>query len=470
MGAMTIRLKRGRNGALKSINLGILIILWAVQYCSAQQADSIKRNSTSPSTSVNGLIVDAGTGQPLPFVTVAFSGSPHATSSNSRGQYSLATTGVFKEITISNIGYQTVIKTVQPGQVNTINIKLQATTSQLKEVKVSTARNPRYHNKGNPAVELIRRVIEHKEQNRMESADYLQYNQYERLTFSLFNLSPQFINGRFFRKYKFMLDSTQVISGEHQTTLPVFFSEKNYEHYYQKSPEKSINILQAQKEVNILKFIDTVGLDIYLKRLYGNNIDIYQNNIFIINHEFLSPIADNAPNFYKFFITDTLQNGKEKLIALSFTPRNKGDLLFEGKILITMDDHYAVKSCELNVNKQININFMRSLAVHQDFEVHPDGRYYLEKALFVPILVFRNKKVPAYLENVPSFIKTISCILLSHPRFTTEKANRWQFIPRGRIPPTGNDTAQTRCLLTRQTYMPRYSGFSRCHPLKGLPG
>jgi hypothetical protein len=40
------------------------------------------------------------------------------------------------------------------------------------------------------------------------------------------------------------------------------------------------------------------------------DIDIYDNNISLLGNQMLSPIADAAPTFYKFFITDTLQRCK----------------------------------------------------------------------------------------------------------------------------------------------------------------
>jgi hypothetical protein len=362
------------------ISIAAFLFLFIYNTCKAQQKDTLIKNNSATTTSVTGSIIDAATGKPLPYVSIGFTGSSYGTRSEMQGKYTLTAAGSFKQVSITSVGYQSIVKVIQVGQSNTLNVRLQPAQSQLKEVKVSSSKSPRYHNKGNPAVELIRQVIDHKSQNQMESVDYLQYDQYERVAFSLFNLSPKFVNGHFFSKYKFMLDSSQVINGKPQTALPVFFSEKNYQYFYQKNPEKSINILQAQKEVNILKFIDTVGLDIYLNRLYGNKINIYDNNIFIVTNQFLSPVADHAPDFYKFFITDTLQDGQEKLVELSFTPRNKGDLLFEGKLLVTLDGHYSVKSCDLNVNKQININFMRTLNVRQDFTRYQDGHYYLAKS------------------------------------------------------------------------------------------
>ncbi len=358
-------------------------------YCTAQKKDSLKATNdtvinklppNSKFTQVNGRVINEFSGQPLSYVNVKFTGSNIGTNTDNEGKFSLSAPGSFTHITFSSEGYQKVVKAINGGQNNNINVKLKPSQTQLREVVINSGKSKRYRNKGNPAVELIQQVIDHKNQNRMESTDYLQYDRYERIGLSLFNLSPKLTNSHFFSKYKFMLDSTTVINGQKQTSLPVFFTEKLYQNYFRKAPEKSIQVLLAEKGINIIKFVDTAGLDIYLNRLYGNNIDIYDNNVFIIVNQFLSPIADHAPDFYKFFITDTIQNGKEKLVELSFTPRNKGDLLFEGKLRVTLDGRYAVESCELNVNKQININFMRSLKIRLDFKQYPNGRFYLIKS------------------------------------------------------------------------------------------
>jgi hypothetical protein len=381
--------------------LFILIPLWGA----AQQTDSLKikkdslkrvedtirRNPlTGPVTRVSGQVTDAVSGQPIPFTSINLVGSGYGSNSDRQGNFILNVMGGFNHVTFSHVGYQPVAKTINPGQVNKLQVRL-TINQNLKEVSVTSA-GKRYRNKGNPAVELIQQVIDHKGQNRMESSDYLQYDQYERTGLSFFNLSPRIFNNRFLSQYGFMLDSTQQVNGKTQTMLPVFFSEKLFEIFYQKNPPKSIRVLNAQKEINIVKFIDTAGVGIYLNRLYGDNIDIYTNNIFIITNQFLSPIADHAPDFYKFYIVDTVQLGKEKLVDIRFTPRNKGDLLFEGSLRVTLDDRYAVTSCVMNINKHINLNFMRSLEIRVDFQQYPGGRYYLSRsAVKADFGILRNK-------------------------------------------------------------------------------
>jgi hypothetical protein len=110
------------------------------------------------------------------------------------------------------------------------------------------------------------------------------------------------------------------------------------------------------------------------------DVDIYANNIIFTNSQFLSPIANSSPTFYKFFITDTIKTQTPNLIELSFIPRNRNTLLFEGRIYITMDGRYAVQEAYLKTAKGVNINFVRALEVKLNFEKDSVGKYHLNKS------------------------------------------------------------------------------------------
>ncbi len=326
-------------------------------------------------TSVSGQITDAVTGQPVAQASIFFANTHSGTSTDSLGLFTLSAYGSYTRVVVSAVGYKTLVKIIATNVKSELHIKLEKSQTQLKEVSINARNTKPYRNKDNPAVELIRRVIAHKDSNRAESRAYLQYDQYERMGLTLFNIPPPLINNFLFKPYRFMLDT---IDGK--LSAEVYLSEKKYRHYFRKAPDKAIRILEAQKESNIIKFIDTAAINIYINRLYGDKVDIYQNNIFIINRQLLSPIADHAPDFYKFFITDTIKLDNDTLVELSFVPRNKGDLLFEGHLLVTLNGSYAVTSCELNVDSQININFLRSMKIDLDFEKQPIGRYFLIKS------------------------------------------------------------------------------------------
>lgn len=331
-------------------------------------------------TAVRGVVTDANTKETIPYASFIVVGSGKGGRTDIDGKYNITIDGNYSQLKFSYVGYKAQVKTFKPGTTQIINVQLQSEAMQMNEVVIKGGKKPPYRNKENPAVELIRKVIANKSKNRMESYDYVEYKKYERMLFSMSNLSDKFKNKKVFRNYQFLFqeqDSTK-IGGKN--LLPVFQQEKLSENYFRKSPEKMRTVVVADKQVNFdERFIDNKGMSSYFERMY-QDIDIYDNNISVVSNLLLSPIADGAPGFYKFFITDTIRTHQPQLIELSFTPRNKMDMLFEGKLYVTMDGNYAVQNAYLTVNKDINLNFVRGLEAKLEFEQNPDHRYHLSKS------------------------------------------------------------------------------------------
>ncbi|MEO6849396.1 MAG: DUF5686 family protein, partial [Mucilaginibacter sp.] len=330
-------------------------------------------------TRVKGMVTDAGTKQTLPFVNIKFASSTVGVSSNEQGEYSIQSPQPYDQIKVTYEGYKSVILNIIPGKDQVIDIRLYPESQKLDEVVISSGKKTRYRNKDNPAVELIRQVIAHKDQNRPESYNYIQYKEYDKMLFSLANVSPTLSDKKFFRKYKFLLDNRDTTMVPGKSLLPIYLDEKLTENYFRKKPELKKTVVLGQKGVNFGNYVDNEGIGQYFKHLYYD-VDIYSNNIFLVSVMFLSPISDSSPSFYKFFITDTLVVNNTKVVELSFTPRNTEDQLFEGKIYITLDGNYAVQKAELTINKHINLNFVKMMNVNLDFEQSPDNRYHLSKS------------------------------------------------------------------------------------------
>ncbi len=331
------------------------------------------------STIVTGTVTDAANNKPLPFVIVGFNGTSIGVQADINGKYSLSTSQPVTQLKVSFLGYRTALLHVKPGVTQVINVRLATASNELKEVVVKSGKKPKYHNKDNPAVELIRQVIEHKEQNRPQSYSYVEYREYDKMQFSLKNVSDSLQNKKFFRKYAFVLQNRDTTAVPGMNLLPIFLDEKVSQYYYRKEPEKEKTTTLGEKSVNFGAAIDNEGMSAYFKHMYYK-VDIYSNIIFLMTTNFLSPIANSGPTFYKYFITDTVTINDKKLIELSFTPRNTTDVLFVGKMYITMDGNYAVEAAELNINKNINLNFVNSMQVKLEFEQNPDNRYHLSKS------------------------------------------------------------------------------------------
>lgn len=331
-------------------------------------------------TAVKGVVTDAVTKETIPYASFMIVGTSKGGRTDIDGRYNITIEGNYTQLQFSYVGYKTQVKTVKAGITQVVNVQLQNEAMQMNEVVIKGNKKAPYRNKDNPAVELIRKVIANKSKNRMESYDYVEYKKYERMLFSMSNLSDKFKNKKVFRNYQFLFEEQDSTKIGGKNLLPVFQQEKLSENYYRKHPEKMKTVVVADKQVNFdERFIDNKGLTSYFDRMY-QDIDIYDNNISVVSNLLLSPIADGAPGFYKFFITDTIRTHQPQLIELSFTPRNKMDMLFEGKLYVTMDGNYAVQNAYLTVNKHINLNFVRGLEAKLEFEQNPDQRYHLSKS------------------------------------------------------------------------------------------
>lgn len=324
-------------------------------------------------TVVAGITKDALTQQPLSFVSIYFTGHKGVVSAED-GSYSLSTNNLsLTELVFSYGGYKTVSRSIEPGKVQKLNIDMQLPA--MKEVVVKGKRG-KYRNKDNPAVALIEKVIEHKDSNRISSYPYVQYQQYEKMELSLTNKPEKLMKNRLLKNYKFVLENQDSTKVEGKSLLPVYLQEKLSQKYYRKNPSKEKTYILGEKKVDFGEFVDNNGILTYLNRLYAD-IDVYENNISILTNQFLSPIANAAPQFYRFFIRDTVTEDGIQLVKLYFTPRNPNDLIFRGTMFITLDGNYAVQKINMTISKNANLNWTRELRITQDFEKGKDGRYHV---------------------------------------------------------------------------------------------
>ena len=331
-------------------------------------------------TIVSGTVRDKETKETLPFVSIFFVGTNEGVTSDEEGKYTIKTNHPYTQLQFSFVGYKPVIKALLRGESQVINVSMQMEATILQEVLVTSGKvKERYRNKNNPAVDLIRKVIDNKVKNRIESHDYVDYEQYEKLEFSMSNMVEKLKSKKLYKKYRFFFENVDTTKLEGKSLLPIYLQETISKHYLRKNPESRKEIITAHKKVSFEDYIDNEGLSTYLNHLY-QNIDIYDNDIPILTNQFLSPISNSSPLFYKFYLTDTLVNNNVMLYELTFVPRNKSDFLFQGRLYITMDDRYAVQGVDMGVNKNINLNWVRDLQIMLDFDQASDHRYYLRKS------------------------------------------------------------------------------------------
>ena len=315
---------------------------------------------------IKGMVTDAQTNEPIPFTSVGIVTKNLATMTNLDGHYTITFKGAAGKIKFSCVGYESATLDIAPGKSQIINVKLKPSVTALNEVVIRPSKI-KYKNKNNPAVELIEKVIENKSKNRKEGLDYFEYEKYEKTQFALSNFNEKLKQRRAFKKFQFVFDNIDSTKVAGSKILPVYLKETLSDYYYRKSPKASKEIIKANKMASFEGYIDNQGMTEYLKYLY-QDINIYDNNISFLTNQFLSPIANSAPTFYRFYIMDTALISGSKCVKLLFSPRNKTDMLFQGFMYITLDSAYVVKKIDMSVNKDINLNWVKDVNIVQEFD------------------------------------------------------------------------------------------------------
>jgi len=345
---------------IKTALLGIFLSL-APHFGFSVETNSTKENAVE---TLKGLVVDAQSNEPIPYASVFLSDYGYGTRTNVNGEFSLNTnklTQAKSKAKVSCVGFKSVLVALSNTDKG-ITIKLNSEAQALREVTVN---KQKYKNRNNPAVELIQKVIENKKSNRKEALDYYEHEKYEKVQFAINHVTPDFQKKKMFKHFQFVFENIDSLKSNGDKILPVYLTENISDIYYQKVPQKLKEVQKAHKAVSFAGF-DNKGIENNIKYLY-QDIDIYQNNISLVSNQFLSPIAGNAPAFYRYYIVDTIQSGADKVARMYFGARNKEDLLFQGYLYVLLDGSYAIKRIELTTSKDININFVKDIKIVQDF-------------------------------------------------------------------------------------------------------
>lgn len=330
------------------------------------------------SVQIKGKIIDQSTGLPLSHINVGFPNSNLKSRSDAEGKYHISINSRVKEVIYSGVGYKKQVRPVVAGE-QEINVSMVPQSEELSEVSVVAAKTPKYRNKNNPAVDLIHKVMEHKAENSAKFHKEMVFDQYEKLNMSLSISSEKAKKSKLLKKLPFLLKNSDSLSRPGKRLIPVFMQEKLSRYKYSAQTADSTVVL-GEKQSRIDQYIDEDGINEYLEKVY-QRADLYDHDIGMGNQRFLSPIAEMAPQFYKYFILDTLKDVSPWQLKVMISPKNKQDVLFMGYLYVSLDGHYAVQKATLSVNNQINLNWVRDLQVTLEYKKDASGHYHLAKSV-----------------------------------------------------------------------------------------
>jgi len=322
-----------------------------------------------------GFVLSRETGEGVPLASVRLVGTAEGTSCDSTGRFVLLTDRRPPfDVQVSALGYQDRLVRVPDGR-DSLTFLLAPVAGMIEAVEIS--RKQKYDNR-NPAVELIRQVIRHKRENRSENYPRLYFQQYDKIQFGLANLTPP--DGKMLGDWRFFFENTDTLIAPGDKLLTVLMREQISDVYSRKSPKASKKIVRSLVQTDYdERYIRNANVQTFLSHIL-RDVEIYDDNIQLLQKSFLSPIASNAPALYKYHLADTVQTADGRVVELKFEPRNPADVLLSGTLQITMDGRYAVRSAELKADRRANLSWVNDLLINLTYRPNAEGQMFLERS------------------------------------------------------------------------------------------
>ena len=292
-------------------------------------------------TIVVGEIVNETTGEAIPNVNIHFRGTKIGTTSDEFGNYALRVDMTAKaQLVFSAVGYFTQRFDIEPGTMAGLQVAMREKSAMLTEVVVAPNENP--------ALELLRKVREHRPENdrtlHPETTSTLEREQ---------TLYVSHINKKHLRRALWRSLQAGMIAQEDSTfILPLYRQTQSF----RMSGTEMTPANDPRSQTIILSSTD------YSSLLGGEgNLNFYANSVSIMGHAFLSPLAAGGNLYYRYYLEED---------TIHFRTRNPFYATFNGTMVIDTTT-FALRALTAYVPAEVAVNYVNTLHVSQTLA--PDG-------------------------------------------------------------------------------------------------
>lgn len=293
-------------------------------------------------TIIVGEIINEATGEAIPNVNIHFRGTKIGTTSDESGAYALRVDMQAKaQLVFSAVGFFTQRYDIEPGTMAGLQVTMREKTATLTEVVVAPNENP--------ALELLRKVRAHSEENdRSKHTDISSTVVREQM------LYVSHINKRHLRRALWRSLQSGMLEQEDSTfILPLYRETQSF----RLSGTDMIPANDQQTQALILTETE-------YSSLLGNegNLNFYRHSVPLMGHAFLSPLAANGNLYYRYYLEDDT--------VIHFRTRNPFYATFNGQMVIDTVT-YALRAIQAYVPAEVAVNYVNTLHVSQT--LLPDG-------------------------------------------------------------------------------------------------
>ncbi|OIR13182.1 hypothetical protein GALL_55670 [mine drainage metagenome] len=287
---------------------------------------------------ITGLVKD-NKGNVLPFASILIKGTGKGTTANSKGIYNLQIDAGEYVVVCQHVGFKTEEKKISVNKIKTeLNFELQEQQYNLKEVVVTSGAE-------DPAYEIIRNTIKKREEHLNEIKKFQ---------------CKVYIKGQLqLRDYpkKFLGDKVDFEDGDTSKRKMIFLSE-TVAKYSVEDQKKKIEVVSTK----VSGRSDGFGFsNPQVFSFYENIISLGRG---LNPRGFISPISNNALNFYRYKFEGTFYENGIEINRIKVIPRRKYEPLFSGYINI-IEGEWRLQSVQLKLLKEQQMQFLDTLEIEQ---------------------------------------------------------------------------------------------------------
>lgn len=323
-------------------------------------------------------VVDSVSREGIPYVAVYVEGTRQGIMTDEQGRALITLNQQPAVLEFSSMGYSKKRVPVGAGM-EMMRVALSPTGYALDEVVVKKKRE-HYSKRNNPAVAFMEKIRQGGERNDPRNHDNFSYTRYERIAFGLNDMdfgsdSIDQKTGKPKKKGKFDFIREHVDTSEitGKPILPLSVKEKVSDVIYRRDPQAEKTYVRGQRRSGVDDMGDMENMQTLFEDSF-REIDLFGNDVNILQNRFVSPLSRIAPDFYKFYLTDTVDIEGVRCVELSFAPRNPAAFGFTGRLYVEEGDTTMfVRRVRMNVPPSINLNYIDHLQAMQEFRRAPDG-------------------------------------------------------------------------------------------------
>ncbi|MEW6195710.1 MAG: DUF5686 family protein [Bacteroidota bacterium] len=276
---------------------------------------------------LRGKVTDKNSGEALSFANLRIAETSSGTAANIEGNYELKLSAGSFHLIASYIGYRSDTLKINFNGNQVSNFQLERIDIKLPEITVLPGENP--------ALEIIRRAIlfKQKRDEKINSYTFKAYTKGLVKTTKDISATDRSVGFSFGESDTAKLKITGIIENESRG-------------YFKKPSNYKDEIIARKQSANTPSTINILTGGRIIQNFYTNDIQFF-------NRPLLCPIADDAIDYYDFFIEDTLAMDNKSIFEISFKTFDKSDPGFWGKIYIE-DGSFAMVKLDVNLNDAAN--------------------------------------------------------------------------------------------------------------------